>query len=147
MKRSDVENLFAQAVRKWGTDKVSLSAALGTALAFAIPLPQERIKAATGSIFAGKCMGKVNDFLSQVNERVLIDIEVGQEVAKKVWCYRYDMMYGTNPDALANAAQGKSVLMEVYQSFGMDDDTTNKVIRTGASMIDEVEKHLVEWYG
>lgn len=144
MKRSEVENLLSPLVAKLGTDKVALSAALGTALGFAMAIPQERIKAATGSIFAGKCMGKVNDFLSQVNERVLIDIEAGQEVAKKVWCYRYDMMYGTNPDALANAAVGKSTLADVYQSFGMDEVTINKVIHAGAVLVNEVEQFLVE---
>lgn len=141
MKRSVVDDIVQPITTALGSDKSRISMSLAVTLAFALPLPAEPIRQGTPELYyVQHNMTKVNRFLSDFNERFLIELSEVAEAVKVLWCTRYDMAYSRDPQKLIAIARGECPIRDYLAGFSFDPETVGLVISSGIASLDRVER-------
>lgn len=144
MKRSVVDDIVQPLTSALGNDKTRISLALAVAIAYSLPMPTERTQGTPEIFYIGNHMTKVNRFVSDFNERFLIDVSGIADAAKVIWCVRYDMLYSRDPAKLIAIAHGTCPIKDYLAGFSFDDVTSSQVISAGIASIDRIERVLCD---
>jgi len=146
MKRSVVDDVVQPLTSALGSDKTRISMALAIALAFSLPLPTQRLeKGATPELYyIQHQMNRVNRFISDFNERFLIDVTEIAQATKTIFCTRYDMVYSRDPQKLMSIARGSCPIKDYLAGFSFDDEVAGTVISAGIASMDRIERILLE---
>lgn len=146
MKRSVVDDIVQPLTTALGSDKTRISMALAVAIAYSLPLPSQPLKSgATPELFYVQYqMIRVNRFISDFNERFLIDVaEIGPAI-KTIYCVRYDMLYPRDATKLLAIAKGECPIRDYLAGFAFDEEVSNLVISAGIASIERIERVLLE---
>ena len=123
---NNIQRLLTQGL---GTDKTVVSVGLGTAIAYALPIPAEGQRDA-GNFYVKNHFVNVDTFLAELNEVFLIEIQTAQDVARTIWKIRYDSVY-IDRDNVEQIASGNNPVREYLAGYSLDDEEIKKVLATG----------------
>jgi len=141
MKRSVVDDIVQPITSALGSDKTRISMSLAVTIAFALPMPAEPIRQGTPELYyIQHHMNKVNRFVSDFNERFLVEVNEIAAAVKTLWCTRYDMMYSRDPQKLIAIARGECPIRDYLAGYSFDPDTVALVISSGIASLDRVER-------
>ena len=144
MKRSVVDDIVQPLTSALGSDKTRISMALAVALAYSLPMPSERSQGTPELFYISNSMTKVNRFVSDFNDRFLVDVNSIVDAVKMIWCVRYDMLYSRDPAKLIAIAQGTCPIKDYLAGFSFDEVTSSQVISAGIASIDRIERILCD---
>lgn len=146
MKRSVVDDVVQPLTQTLGSDKTRISLALSIAVSFSLPLPNTRLSgAATPELYyIQHHMDCVNRFISEFNERFLIDVVEIAGAVKVIYATRYDMLYTRDPAKLMAIAKGTCPIRDFLASFSMDEETSSLVISAGIGTMERIERILTD---
>ncbi|WNT47084.1 hypothetical protein SPLA10_PHROGS00023 [Salmonella phage SPLA10] len=145
MKRSVVDDIVQPLTSALGNDKTRISLALAVAIAYSLPMPAQSVEGGKAELYYIRhCMTKVNRFVSDFNERFLVDVSGIADAVKTIWCVRYDMLYSRDPAKLIAIAQGTCPIKDYLAGFSFDDVTASQVISAGIASIDRIERELCD---
>lgn len=142
MKRSVVNDIVQPITTALGNDKQRVSMALAIGLGFALPQPSTRLQEKPEMVYISEHMTTINRFVSDFNERFLINVTDVAGAVKTIWCTRYNMLYARDPATLTSIARGACPIKDFLSGYGFDDATNELVISAGIASLDRLERAL-----
>lgn len=139
MKRDIVEAIIASAIPVVGTDKDRLSIAIGVALGLAIPvITEDKDQRTTTTLkWIQNCSAPVRNFISQFNERHLINTDTVEMVTKCIWEYRHRLV-NPNPNDGRGRVLFAMPIEDVLNSYSLDTEEAQSIIMLGNALYPKI---------
>lgn len=122
MNRQFVQDIVEPLTKVVGVDKVRLSLALAIGLGYALPLPNAAVEN-PAVWYQEQYRWKVTQFVSEFNERFLVDINLVQAGVHEVWLGRYRACHvhtQAEVEAVVTGNTPAAVFLAQYAGDGMD---------------------------
>lgn len=122
MNRQYVQSIVEPLTKVVGVDKVRLSLALAVGIAYSLPLPAQNVEN-PASWFQEQYRWKVSQFVSEFNERYLLDIHLVQSGIQEIWLGRYRACHIHDRAEIQAVLEGRtpaSQFLSQYNDAGAD---------------------------
>lgn len=122
MNRQFVQSIVEPLTKVVGVDKVRLSLALAVGLGYSLPLPNSAVEN-PAEWFTEQYRWKITQFVSEFNERFLLDISLVQSGVQEVWLGRYRACHvhsQAEVEAVLTGNTPAAVFLAQFAGDGMD---------------------------
>lgn len=119
-----------------GSDKTVVSVGLGAAIAYALPVPAEASRNAD-TFYTQNCFTNVDEFLAELNEAFLIEIQTALDVSRTLWAMRYRSVHLSEAD-IADLATKANPIRDYLSSFSLTDEQIQAVLATGVLIANQL---------
>lgn len=140
MKRSVVDDIVQPLTTTLGNDKQRVSMAVAVALAYSLRLPDHRLSETPEMFYIGNYMTKVNKFISDFNDRFLLETADMSDSVKAIFAVRYDMLFASDPAKIVAIATGTCPLRDYLARYNMTADVASMVITAGIASMERIER-------
>lgn len=141
MNRALVAGVVDPLVMTLGSDKTRISLALALSLAYSFPVPANR-QQNSEVFFATTYSSKLNRFISEFNERFLIETTTIGDGVRTVWNMRYQNVHLNGYSDLLSSCQRAHPIKEYLNTFSLDDETIDTVIAASCAINEKIETIL-----
>ena len=142
MNRALAADLVQSLKMSVGVSRQNISLALGVSLAFALPIPSERPQSA-GMYYARYYVPNVRTFVSEFNERYLIDTSETLAMVEKVFESRVKQVYVyTGPGAQTSSMLDSvnSSLKDFLSGYSLSEEEVSTIVSAAATAVPKVIK-------
>lgn len=139
MNRALVAGMVEPLVMSLGNDKKKISLALGVCLAYVLPMPPQK-QDNPELYFVHHFFADVNQFVSEFNERFLLETTTVTDVVRGLWELRYKNVFFTDFGALAAHASKACPIADLLSGFAVDDQTRELILSAAVALAPKVEE-------
>lgn len=143
MNRNVVQDIVQPISMTLGQDKTRISLALAISLGYLLPMPTER-KRDPAVFFETNYGQHVRKFVSDINERVLIETNTVVDNTKAFFLFRYNSMYATDPKTIIDQMKSSCPICDTLQQYSLGEEESQQVIMVGIASIDRIERVFME---
>lgn len=122
MNRQYVQDIVEPLTKVVGIDKIRVSLALTVGIGYSLPLPNSAVEN-PAEWFQEQYRWKVAQFISEFNERYLLDLHLVQSGVQEVWLGRYRACHVHSQaeiEAVLNGNTPASLFLAQYSDAGAD---------------------------
>lgn len=139
MNRALVAGMVEPLVMSLGNDKKKISLALGVALAYTLPLPSSR-QDNPELYYVNNYFADVNQFVSEFNERFLLETTTVTDVTRGLWELRYKNVFFTDYGTLAAHVSKACPIADLLAGYAVDDQTRETILSAACALGPKVEE-------
>lgn len=139
MNRALVTGMVEPLVMSLGSDKKKISLALGVALAYSLPMPTNR-QDNPELYYVNQYFADVNQFVSEFNERFLLETTTVTDITRGLWELRYKNVFFTDYGNLAAHAAKACPIADLLAGYAIDDPTREIILSAACALGPKVEE-------
>jgi hypothetical protein len=138
MNRALVNEIVSPLTISLGSDKTRISLALALGLSYIMPIPANRPKNPE-IFFIENYMTKMNQFISEFNERFLIETTTVADSVRTVWLTRYNYVYLPGVADVLSLSKKACPVADYLAGYNLDEQSVEMVTAAAISVMGKLE--------
>lgn len=116
MNRQYVQEIVSALTKTVGLDKERISIAIAIAIGYSMAQPKE-VTVHPGEWYDQQYRWKIQQFVSEFNERYLLDVHLAISGAKEIWLGRYGMLFIKDRQQVIDLLTGQSCALKFITQY------------------------------
>lgn len=137
MNRQYVQDIVDALTKTVGLDKERVSLAMAIAVAFSLELPTE-INKNPGEWYDQQYRWKIQQFVSEFNERYLLDVHMVISGAKEIWLGRYGSLFIKDREQVLDLLTGQNSALKFVTRYDYSASDAELIARAAILISDKV---------
>lgn len=143
MNRQFVQGIVDSLSQSLGTDKERISLALSIGVAYSLELPPSNVDKPL-DWYVQTYQFRVQQFVSEFNERFLLDVPLIINGVKTIWVSRFNQIHLKNPVQIAEMLRGESPIRKFVTKFELSDQEVDVISQAALLVSNQVQQEMIK---